>query len=416
MFPFTSVVECPQAEMLKQIGPTLVGTVISNDESFRKAAADATHIDRLNLGPIPTTQAQLAATARRQFVRVPVSQSGTASCLPALTLASGFPPQCSRSIFNCRRESSLDRASWSSSARSRRAWGAQRVLVVSDPGIVAAGHTPRGIASLVQAGLNVAVFDGVGENPTTAHVDAGLAVAKEFRPDLIVGLGGGSSMDCAKGINFLYSCGGRMSDYWGQGKATGPLLPMIAVPTTAGTGSETQSYALIADAETHVKMACGDKRAAFRAAILDPELTLTQPPRVTALTGIDAISHALETYVTKRRNPISLVFSREAWRHLAANFGRVLAEPRNLEARAEMQLGACAGGPGDRELDARRGPCAGESAHRDLRHCPRRGDRARAAARDPSQWPRGRKIVRRAARGGRQHARKLRNRKVRRNR
>jgi len=222
--------------------------------------------------------------------------------------------------------------------------GAQRVLVVSDPGIIAAGHTPRGIASLEQAGLTVALFDGVAENPTTWHVDAGLAVAKEFRPDLIVGLGGGSSMDCAKGINFLYSGGGRMQDYWGQGKATGPLVPMIAVPTTAGTGSETQSYALIADAESKMKMACGDRRAAFRAAILDPELTLTQPPRVTALTGIDAISHALETYVSKRRNPMSLVFSREAWRHLAANFGRVLAEPTNLEARAEMQLGAALAG------------------------------------------------------------------------
>lgn len=222
--------------------------------------------------------------------------------------------------------------------------GSKRALVVSDPGIVAAGHTPRGIASLEAAGLNVALFDGVAENPTTAHVDAGLEVAKEFRPDLIVGLGGGSSMDCAKGINFLYSCGGRMQDYWGQGKATGPMLATIAVPTTAGTGSETQSYALIADADTHVKMACGDKRAAFRAAILDPELTTTQPPRVTALTGIDAISHALETYVTKRRNAISLMFSRWAWQRLAANFGRVLAEPNNLAARGEMQLGASLAG------------------------------------------------------------------------
>ncbi|MGD9636628.1 MAG: iron-containing alcohol dehydrogenase, partial [Pirellulales bacterium] len=207
--------------------------------------------------------------------------------------------------------------------------GAVRALVVSDSGIIAAGHTPRGVASLENAGLNVALFDGVGENPTTRHVDAGVELAKEFRPDLIVGLGGGSSMDCAKGINFLYSCGGRMQDYVGLGKATGPLLPMIAVPTTAGTGSETQSYALIADAETHVKMACGDKRAAFRAAILDPELTITQPPRVTALTGIDALSHALETYVTKRRNAISLIFSRWAWQRLSANFGRVLAEPHN---------------------------------------------------------------------------------------
>jgi alcohol dehydrogenase len=222
--------------------------------------------------------------------------------------------------------------------------GATRALVVSDPGIVAVGHTPRGIASLEDAGLTIALFDGVAENPTTQHVDAGLAVAKEFRPELIVGLGGGSSMDCAKGINFLYSCGGRMQDYWGQEKATGPLVPMIAVPTTAGTGSETQSYALIADADTKVKMACGDKRAAFRAAILDPELTLTQPPRVTALTGFDALSHAVETYVSKRRNAISLAFSREAWRHLAPNFGRVLAEPANLPARAEMQLGACLAG------------------------------------------------------------------------
>jgi alcohol dehydrogenase len=222
--------------------------------------------------------------------------------------------------------------------------GARRALVVSDPGIVAAGHTPRGIQSLKRAGLEVTLFDDVQENPTTRHVDAGLAVAKKCEPDLIVAIGGGSSMDCGKGINFLYSCGGRMQDYWGEGKATGPLLPMIAVPTTAGTGSETQSYALVADADTHVKMACGDKRATFRAAILDPELTLTQPARVTALTGIDALSHAIESYVTKRRGPKSIEYSREAWRRLAPNFLRVLEEPSNLEARGEMQVGACLAG------------------------------------------------------------------------
>ena len=222
--------------------------------------------------------------------------------------------------------------------------GAKRVLVVSDRGIVAVGHTSRGIQSLERTGLVVTLFDGVEENPTTTHVDRGLAIGKEFEPDLIVGIGGGSSMDCAKGINFLYSCGGRMQDYWGEGKATRPLLPMIAIPTTAGTGSETQSYALIADAETHVKMACGDKRAAFRVALLDPELTLTQPPRVTALTGIDAIAHAIETFATKRRNSLSLAFSREAWRHLAPNLPRVLAEPNDLPARGAMQLGACLAG------------------------------------------------------------------------
>jgi alcohol dehydrogenase len=224
------------------------------------------------------------------------------------------------------------------------ALGLKRALVVSDPGIVAAGHAARGIDSLKRFGIQVALFDGVQENPTTENVAAGVKQASEFRPDVIVGLGGGSSMDCAKGINFLCSCGGRMHDYWGEGKATGPMLPMVAVPTTSGTGSETQSYALISDAETHVKMACGDKRAAFRVAILDPQLTVTQPQRVTALTGIDALSHAVETYVTKRRTAMSLAFSREAWRHLAPNFTRVLAEPENLEARAEMQLGACFAG------------------------------------------------------------------------
>ncbi len=219
-----------------------------------------------------------------------------------------------------------------------------RVLVVSDPGVIAAGHTQRGIDSLHAAGLATRLFDGLQENPTTAHVEAGLKVAQDFSPDAVIGLGGGSSMDCAKGINFLYSCGGRMQDYWGVGKATGPLLPMIAVPTTAGTGSETQSFALISDAETHMKMACGDKRAAFRVALLDPELTLTQPERVTALTGFDALAHAVETAVTKVRTPLSLAFSREAWRHLAPNFLEVIRQPGNLAARGEMQLGACFAG------------------------------------------------------------------------
>ncbi len=220
----------------------------------------------------------------------------------------------------------------------------RRVLVVTDPGIVAAGHAGHGLAALEASGCTTQLFDGTCENPTTREVAAGLEVAQQFRPDLIVGLGGGSSMDCAKGINFLYTNGGRMQDYWGVGKATQEMLPMIAVPTTAGTGSEAQSFALISDAETHVKMACGDKKASCRIAILDPCLTLTKPQRVTALTGIDALAHALETYVTRPRNSISLAFSREAWRLLATNFDRVLQHPQDLAARGGMQLGACLAG------------------------------------------------------------------------
>lgn len=220
----------------------------------------------------------------------------------------------------------------------------RRVLVVSDPGVVNAGIFEKGRSSLSRSGFEVLGFHDLQENPTTAHVEQGLRVAQAFQPNLIVGLGGGSSMDCAKGINFLYSCGGQMRDYWGVGKATSAMLPMIAVPTTSGTGSETQSFALISDAETHVKMACGDPKAACRIAILDPALTVTQPSMVTALTGIDALTHALETYACNRANPMSECFSREAWRLLSNTFTRVLETPGDLEARGEMQLGACFAG------------------------------------------------------------------------
>ncbi|MEQ8209772.1 MAG: iron-containing alcohol dehydrogenase [Lacipirellulaceae bacterium] len=222
--------------------------------------------------------------------------------------------------------------------------GIKRVLVVSDPGIEEVGHTQNGVESLQAAGLETLIFDGLAENPTTDHVDAGVALAKEFQPEGIVAIGGGSSMDCAKGINFVYSCGGRMQDYWGVGKATAEMLPMVAVPTTAGTGSEAQSFALISDAETHVKMACGDKRAAFRVAILDPELTLTQPPRVTALTGMDAISHAVETRVTKKRSAVSIGFSRTAWQLLSSGMELLLDDPERVELRGEVQQGACFAG------------------------------------------------------------------------
>ena len=212
------------------------------------------------------------------------------------------------------------------------------------------------------------LFDGAQENPTTANVESGLAVAKEFRPELIIGLGGGSSMDCAKGINFLYSCGGKIQDYWGVGKATSDLLPMVAIPTTSGTGSEMQSFALISDAESHVKMACGDKRASCKVAILDPELTLTQPSQVTALTGIDAISHALETFVTTKRNSMSSFFSKESWRLLASNFHQVLTDPNDLDARASMQLGAAFAGLAIENSMLGCQPCAGESVDGGIRH------------------------------------------------
>ena len=328
MFPFTTVVKCPQEQMIETVGPTLVCTAITNNESFQQALVDATHIDRLNLGPIPTTKLnwlqphegnivdflfragalQIAARAACQIVadvwKSRRCRSGT-SCWTmreAPTAHASVIPLEAPAVRSAIRHSGVHVAdnsrathivppsalndslrlpsSHADRLRPREGRcagriggraGARRVLVVSDPGIVAAGHTERGLAALRRAGIETHLFDGVAENPTTENVEAGLALARRYDPELLVGLGGGSSMDCAKGINFLVTNGGRMQDYWGVGKATRPMLPMIAVPTTAGTGSETQSFALISDAKTHVKMACGDKKASFRVALLDPD-------------------------------------------------------------------------------------------------------------------------------------------------
>lgn len=221
-----------------------------------------------------------------------------------------------------------------------RELGGSRVLLVTDPGLEAAGHPQRAVQFLREAKLEVGVFDGVEENPTERHVASGVEAARSHRADFLVAVGGGSAMDVCKGVNFILTNGGRMADYRGHGKAKKPMLPSIGVPTTAGTGSEAQSYALIADESTHLKMACGDRRVAFRVAVLDPEVTLTQPPMVTAITGIDSITHAIESHVSTRRTPFSQMCSRQAWHLLSVNFETVLAEPTNLKARSAMQLGA----------------------------------------------------------------------------
>jgi alcohol dehydrogenase len=222
--------------------------------------------------------------------------------------------------------------------------GIKRVLVVTDAGLVKAGHADRVRDILEAAGLQPHVFDQVRENPTTRDVDACVAAAKACGVELLVGLGGGSAMDTAKGCNFLLTNGGRMQDYWGVGKASQPMLPLIAIPTTAGTGSECQSAALIVDEQTHQKMACLDTKAAARIALLDPALTLSQPPRVTAYTGTDAVAHALETAVTTRRSSLSLMFSQEAFKLTVTALPQVLADPKNVEARGQMLLGAALAG------------------------------------------------------------------------
>ncbi len=222
--------------------------------------------------------------------------------------------------------------------------GGKRALLVTDKGIAKAGHAERARVALEAAGVAVAIFDGVRENPDTEDVRRCVEAAGAAKADIFIGLGGGSSMDTAKGGNLILTNGGAVKDYWGVGKATKPLLPLIAIPTTAGTGSECQSAALIADETTHQKMACLDPRVSARIAILDPELTVSQPARVTALTGMDALSHAVETAVTKKRTTLSAMYSHESFRLCFDALPRVLTDPNDLDARGRMQLGAAFAG------------------------------------------------------------------------
>ncbi|MYK16919.1 iron-containing alcohol dehydrogenase [Candidatus Poribacteria bacterium] len=218
--------------------------------------------------------------------------------------------------------------------------GGSRVFIATDRGIEKAGILARAISALQSERIAAYVFADVSPNPTTEDVENAVVAAKADAPiDLIIGLGGGSSMDCAKGANFLLTNGGKMEDYWGTNRAIHPMLPSIGIPTTIGTGSEAQSFALIAQQETHIKMACGDRKAKFGTVILDATLTETLPRSVAAITGIDAIAHALESFVSTRRNPMSQMFAQHAWQLLDVNFEAAL-ESKDTTARSNMLFGA----------------------------------------------------------------------------
>ncbi|MFC7339448.1 iron-containing alcohol dehydrogenase [Haloferula chungangensis] len=222
--------------------------------------------------------------------------------------------------------------------------GATNILLVTDSGIVAAGHIRHATGLLRDAGLKVTTYQDTHINPGETDIEACRAFAEPLAPDLIIGFGGGSSMDTAKGCNFLLNNGGRMSDYHGYGHAEKPLLPFIAIPTTAGTGSECQSYAVVSREDSHEKMACGDPKALAKIAILDPELTLSQPQKVATLTALDALSHALESAVCTKRNPISSAYSRESFRLIASSISSILKPDAPIGQRSKMLLGAAMAG------------------------------------------------------------------------
>lgn len=218
--------------------------------------------------------------------------------------------------------------------------GLRRMLVTSDPGIVSAGIAERAIGSLREAGVAAALFDDFAENPTESDAARARDAARAFGADSLAGVGGGSSLDVAKAAGFLLAGGGRMEDYRGYDRCPRLLPPLLGVPTTAGTGSEAQSYALISRDRDHRKMACGAPSAMFRAVCLDPELLPSAPARVVSATGFDALAHAVETAASTRADEASRELSLEAVSLLDAGYGGVSTGRSSLETWKPLQLGA----------------------------------------------------------------------------
>lgn len=226
-----------------------------------------------------------------------------------------------------------------------REQNATRCLVLASPASVDSGHAQEAVRSLKARRMEVFAFHDFTANPTVAMVEAAREYAGPQAINLVVGLGNGDALDFAKAVNVVIGNGGSIRDYRGYGNVPKPLLPMIAVPTVAGSGNEAQSNCAIYDPQgsskyDSAKVIVGDPKMFFRTALLDANLTLGQPAALIAASGYDAIGRAVETLFSTRRTPISECFSREAYRLLDSGFARVLRAPEDLEARSAMLLGA----------------------------------------------------------------------------
>ncbi len=222
--------------------------------------------------------------------------------------------------------------------------GATRALVITDSFLFTSGTIKSVIDSLAGAGLEVAVYDQVNAEPTLAHVAECLALCKKSKSHVIVGCGGGSPIDVAKAVSAMAVNGGKIQDYIGIGKIPKIGLPIIAVPTTAGTGSEATCTTIIADTERDVKMLIISPYLLPSAAIVDPLLTLGMPRGITAATGMDALTHAMEAYVSRKNQPMADVYALSAVRLICENLSTAWGEPSNMVARTKVLLGALQAG------------------------------------------------------------------------
>lgn len=222
--------------------------------------------------------------------------------------------------------------------------GGSKALIVTDAGLAKAGMAERVKGIIEAAGLQAVVFDGAEPNPTDHNVDAGFKVWQEEKCDAIVSLGGGSSHDCAKGVGLLAANGGKIHDYEGVDKSTNPMVPLVAVNTTAGTASEMTRFCIITDTSRKVKMAIVDWRVTPAISINDPELMVGKPPALTAATGMDALTHAIEAYVSTAATPLTDSAALMAIKLISKYLPIAVANGTNMEAREKMAYAQFLGG------------------------------------------------------------------------
>ena len=223
--------------------------------------------------------------------------------------------------------------------------GLKRPLIVTDRFLLGQGLAKQLCRVLDEAGFrNPRVFAGAVPDPTVASIEAGLGFLKEAQHDCILGLGGGSSIDTAKAIAMLAVHGGQMRDYKAPHQQNVPGLPIVAIPTTAGTGSEATRFTIVTNQETGEKMLCIGVAYLPLAAVVDYELTLTKPMRLTADTGVDSLTHGIEAYVSRLANPFADGFALAAMKAIWANLPKVCFEPQNCRARESMMLAATQAG------------------------------------------------------------------------
>ncbi len=220
----------------------------------------------------------------------------------------------------------------------------ERALIVTDPGVRDAGLVDPVAVALRAAGVSVEVFADVEPNPRVDSVQRGAEACVAAGADVIVAVGGGSALDSAKAVAAIARHGGQALDYEGLNLVPGPVIPVVALPTTAGTGSEVTMWAIITDPATHHKAPLGSVHLAPRVALLDPLLTLSLPPALTATTAIDALTHAIESYTARCSNPVSDALALYAVELITGAVDRAVADGADREARAALMLGSLIAG------------------------------------------------------------------------